>query len=368
MKERSEKNSQSYAIYQKMKESLRHMKMVKSVRIPRITMSSTDERLKILIEKNTFYIKKSPEIEKEYQELIALTVETLQRLKEKVKGIDASKDDDKRKLRQILAIFLQKEKYGIEALLTLCGLSDEKLYRAISFLRIEHQNGIYESSSAWVKEEFTSEWKMDRIKNRLADDPVFANDIAMLLLGENPLIAKMFTSFDLRKLNAAKFLLAEPEIFDTLARYRHFGSYNATGGKSPEQIIKDILDELNINHTSGEVKGIRRKMDVVIPSKERPKILIQCSYVGTTSSGMGDKAKTERDVVAADIKKHYPHANFILFVDGIGWLVRASDLEKMVEAGDYVFTFHEDQLKEFRRLLQKLLSEEDYKDNLGRFF
>jgi ferritin-like protein len=59
------------------------------------------------------------------------TVETIQRLKEKVKSIDADKPNNKQQLRQILTTFLQKEECGIEALLTLCGLSDEKLYRTM---------------------------------------------------------------------------------------------------------------------------------------------------------------------------------------------------------------------------------------------
>lgn len=42
--------------------------------------------------------------------------------------------------------------------------------------------------------------------------------------------------------------------------------------------------------------------------------------------------------------------------DGAGWLVREEALRIMCEAGDYVFTFHEKQLEEFKKLLQGLLS------------
>jgi hypothetical protein len=71
----------------------------------------------------------------------------------------------------------------------------------------------------------------------------------------------------------------------------------------------------------------------------------------TTSSGQGDKSKTEISVRQL-IKRHYPRAKFIGFVDGIGWYVRKQDLKRMVAAYEDVFTFHKDELIRFENLLR----------------
>ncbi len=70
----------------------------------------------------------------------------------------------------------------------------------------------------------------------------------------------------------------------------------------------------------------------------------------TTSSGQGDKSKTEISIDSL-IKEHYPEAKFIGFVDGIGWYVRKGDLKRMVAAYEDVFTFHKDELARFKEFL-----------------
>jgi len=75
------------------------------------------------------------------------------------------------------------------------------------------------------------------------------------------------------------------------------------------------------------------------------------SFLVTTSSGQGDKSKTEI-AIRQLIKKHYPKAKFIGYVDGIGWYVRKEDLKRMVAAYDDVFTFHKDELNRFKGILQ----------------
>jgi hypothetical protein len=47
------------------------------------------------------------------------------------------------------------------------------------------------------------------------------------------------------------------------------------------------------------------------------------------------------------VKRYFPAARFLGFVDGIGWYVRQSDLKRMVRAFDDVFTFQEQELERF---------------------
>jgi len=92
-------------------------------------------------------------------------------------------------------------------------------------------------------------------------------------------------------------------------------------------------------------------MDFIIPNKKNPLIIIESSFLVTTSSGQGDKSKTEISVSEL-IKQHYPRAKFVGFVDGIGWYVRKNDLKRMVSAYEDVFTFHKDELLRFRDMVK----------------
>ncbi|MBC8182173.1 hypothetical protein H8E88_13755 [candidate division KSB1 bacterium] len=91
-------------------------------------------------------------------------------------------------------------------------------------------------------------------------------------------------------------------------------------------------------------------MDFIIPNKKNPKIIVESSFVVTSSSGQGDKSKTEISIDKL-IKEHYPKAKFIGFVDGIGWYVRKGDLKRMVGAYEDVFTFHKNELDRFEKFL-----------------
>ncbi|MGL4347614.1 MAG: DpnII family type II restriction endonuclease [Chitinophagaceae bacterium] len=98
----------------------------------------------------------------------------------------------------------------------------------------------------------------------------------------------------------------------------------------------------------------KRTMDFIIPNKINPKIIIESSFLVTTSSGQGDKSKTEGNIKKL-IEKYYPKAKFIGFVDGIGWYVRKGDLVRMVSAYDDVFTFHKEELSRFTKFLKSNL-------------
>lgn len=94
-------------------------------------------------------------------------------------------------------------------------------------------------------------------------------------------------------------------------------------------------------------------MDFIIPNKRSPEIIIECSYLVTTSSGQGDKSKTEISIDLL-VKEHYPETHFLGFVDGIGWYVRKNDLKRMVGAYEDVFTFHQEELVRFKQLLEEV--------------
>ena len=148
-------------------------------------------------------------------------------------------------------------------------------------------------------------------------------------------------------------------MIDTLVRYKEKGSYSGKKGNNPEIVLEKLLAEMGLPFEKGDLRellesepSLKRTMDFIIPDKQAPRVIIECSFLTTTSSGQGDKSKTEIGVSDL-IKVHYPHAKFIGFVDGIGWYVRKQDLRRMVEAYEDVFTFHKEQLLRFEEFLRK---------------
>ena len=163
--------------------------------------------------------------------------------------------------------------------------------------------------------------------------------------------------FELKKLSISKLKFEISEMLDSLIRYKEKGSYSGKKGNNPEIIVEELLNRLNITFETGDLTELidnvpdnKRTMDFIIPSKSNPSIIIESSFLATTSSGQGDKSKTEISIDTL-IKKHYPNAKFIGFVDGIGWYVRKGDLRRMVSAYEDVFTFHKDELIRFEQLL-----------------
>ncbi|GAB4288037.1 MAG: hypothetical protein Kow0090_00060 [Myxococcota bacterium] len=180
----------------------------------------------------------------------------------------------------------------------------------------------------------------------------------VLIIGSNTNQTKG-VRIDLEVIKICDKVRFNPEaLIDSLVRYKEKGSYSGKGNKNPEIEIKKILDKYKISFTSGDLPrfvekepNIKRTMDFVVPNKEMPTLIIECSYLTTTSSGQGDKSKTEINIKRL-IEKHYRNTLFIGFVDGIGWYVRKNDLKRMVAAYDEVFTFKSDELMRFERFIK----------------
>ena len=112
-----------------------------------------------------------------------------------------------------------------------------------------------------------------------------------------------------------------------------------------------IEKALTTNKRFGVVKLRNRQTINDLQTEKNPKVIIESSFLVTTSSGQGNKSKTEGNIKLL-IEKYYPKAKFVGFVDGIGWYVRKGDLMRMVTAYDEVFTFHQSELKRFVKFIK----------------
>lgn len=273
---------------------------------------------------------------------------------------------------------LLRKPQGLGALLALTGFSQEKLRRLITVVRLVDDESLsallHKADWSEQDEDVTaiSDWGFPKIERLTLEDPAFRMGIVNLFFKgrENIVLNETLPPFDLRKLDVRKLEFHVDTLLDSLVRYKLYGSYNAQADNNAERLLKTILDDLDVPYVRGDLDRLKahvpdekRTMDFIIPDQNNPQIIIECSFLTTTSSGQGDKAKTEASITRL-IREHYPNALFIGFVDGAGWYARKGDLHRMVQAFDDVFTFHQDELQRFTELISEVIQHDDTQDEL----
>lgn len=319
---------------------------------------STDAKYQNVIDKNTFYFFNN-KFEEKYEGYINSLKDILLVLKNKIEANGLQKE--------FFEDLLEEKEYGLKALLTLTGFSNETLKRLTTIIRVVNDAELNKlvNKEKWPRDESTEieEWTDANIAKLIRDNASFRKGIVNIFFEGStvPFLTKTIPLFELKKLSISKLKFEIPEMIDTLIRYKEKGSYSGQKENNPEIVIEDILNQLDISFQTGDLKELitdapdsKRTMDFIIPSKDNPMLIIECSFLATTSSGQGDKSKTEIAVDAL-IKTHYPSSHFFGFIDGIGWYVRKGDLRRMVTAYDDVFTFHQDELNRFICVLEGML-------------
>ncbi len=316
---------------------------------------SVDDKFLTVIQKNTFYFFNS-KFEENYEGYINSLKETLLIVKNKVETEGLKKE--------IFEWLLTDKENGLRALLALTGFSNEYLKRLTTIIRIvdnpELNKLVYKEK--WYNEsspDNIKEWSDSTILKHIRKNEYFRKGLVNIFFegASIPFLTNTIPLFELKKLSISKLKFEIPELIDTLIRYKEKGSYSGMKGNNPETVVAEILDKLDIPFETGDLSELianapdnKRTMDFIIPNKKNPMIIAESSFLATTSSGQGDKSKTEISIDTL-IKEHYPKAIFIGFVDGIGWYVRKGDLKRMVTAYEDVFTFHTDEMKRFEQLL-----------------
>ena len=319
-------------------------------------IKSIDDKFKTVIEKNTFYFF-NRRFEEKYEGSLNSIRETLLVLKNDIETTGLTKDIFKR--------LLLNNENGLTALLALTGFSNESLKRLITLIRVVDDPALSKLSlkEKWhpsQQVENIREWSDSTIACRISDNEFFREGLVNVFFegATVPFLTNTIPLFELKKLSISKLQFDMPAMIDTLVRYKEKGSYSGQKKNNPETIIADVIEMLGLTYETGDLSELitnapdtKRTMDFIIPNKRNPRIIAESSFLVTTSSGQGDKSKTEISVREL-IKQHYSNAKFIGFVDGIGWYVRKEDLKRMVAAYEDVFTFHKDELARFESILR----------------
>lgn len=320
-------------------------------------MKTVTEKYQTVIEKNTFYFF-NPVFEEKYEGYLNSIKETLLVLKNEI-------ENDGLKKAHFERLIGEKEN-GLRALLALTGFSNEYLKRLTTVIRVVNNPELSKLvfKEKWCEDEqieTIKEWSDEKIQKLLAVNEYFRKGIINIFFEGStiPFLSNTIPLFELKKLSISKLKFDIPAMIDTLIRYKEKGSYSGMKENNPETLIASLLDNLRIQFEKGDLSELienapatKRTMDFIVPNKKNPRVIVESSFLVTTSSGQGDKSKAEISIDSL-IKEHYPEAKFIGFVDGIGWYVRKGDLKRMVAAYEDVFTFHKEELERFKQLLIK---------------
>ena len=312
---------------------------------------TTQQKLLTVYEHNTYFNKVS-DFENKYQDYIKTQVDNICEFQTKILESGFNKN--------LLDKVLQTED-GLNTILTITAFSLETLIGFVMMVRVKEDVEEFETlfyKSKWPQDPIEKDWNSKKIKSLIKNDTYFRKFIVNLFTeGFNcDSIRNHLPKFEWKKLNPDKFseIVTVPRSFiDTMVRYKDKGRYAASKENNSEILVENILKENNLLFAHGDLPLLtkndtsrKRTMDFIFPNKDNPLGCAECSFVQTTSSSMGDKAKTEIQVGGV-IKKHYPDTFFYGFIDGVGWLRRSKDLLRMCEAFDDVFTFHPTQLDRF---------------------
>ena len=324
-------------------------------------MATADDFYQRVLDKNTlFYF--NPEFEERYE------AQQLHSLRTLLYNLYLRVQSDPPIQKSHLNDLLQHDN-GLRAVLALNGFSNEFLKRITTMARVLNDPSLDRllKRDQWNIDDESdpsnvSEWTNPTISRLVKTNDAFRAGFVDLFFegAANTCLMKYLPPFELTKLSASKFSFEIGSFLDTVVRYKEKGSYTGKKENNPEEEIRQILEHEEIPYRSS-IKLSRlmvlrdlsnRTMDFVIPSEDEPRMVIESSFLSTTSSGMGDKAKAMASIQSR-IRTLYPGALFIGFVDGIGWYVRKSDLYTMVSAFDDIFTFRQDEMARFHQLLQR---------------
>lgn len=323
---------------------------------------TNEEKYQTVIQRNSFYFS-DRNFEELYEGRVNAIKESLLVLHNEITNRGVHKE--------IFVEFLTQT-YGLSALLALTGFSNESLKRLITLIRIVDNSELNRLTlkANWCDPldnnnvvEDIKEWGDATIEKMIQTNPSFRLGLINVFFegATTQFLNQTLPIFELKKLSISKMKFDLPALIDTVIRYKEKGSYSGKAKNNPETIIIDILNSLDVKFESGDLSKLvtnalatKRRMDFIIPNQHSPLLIVESSFLVTTSSGQGDKSKTEIGVREL-LKQHYPQAMFVGFVDGIGWYVRQADLRRMVGAYDDVFTFHPDELERFRRLVMRIV-------------
>lgn len=233
----------------------------------------------------------------------------------------------------------------LKGLIALIGLSEERLKRVTSLVRYKFFN-----------EHFRSELTVKQISDRIKKDSEFRQIlISFFINGRNSDLGKNVPLYYMRN-----FRLLEPEFIVDLSEFNYVnrilndfelqGKYSNMVGAHVESLIKTQIADLKTTHglevayeSQKEYPLFNKNLDIIIPTVDKPQILIESSYNITTGSGQSKRADQLVELRGILSRRNVNFKDKIILVnycDGFGWVGRQNDLRRIYDVSDYVINQH----------------------------
>jgi len=316
---------------------------------------TNNQKFNIIIKRNTFFFR-NEDFEEQTEAYISSLVNLLLLLKQE---LAAEKSIENKKAT--ISNFIIEREDGLYAILALSSISEEFLLRLFTYIRNVDDSVLNKliKKDNFPQSSSNKEWSKQRLFKLIKTDQNITKAFINLLFEgfSVPILQKSIPLFELKKFNFGKLDFSTESLIDSLVRHSRKGSYKAKGKNDAISLVVSLLEANNIPYLANQIiNNLGRNIDLVIPDIIKPQIFIESSYEVTTSSGMGDKAKTEMSV-AEDIRRYYPNSVFVGFIDGIGWYARQNDLKRLVSAFNNVFTFNEAELIRFLEYIKNFIEQ-----------
>ena len=255
-----------------------------------------------------------------------------------------------------LTEIMRSDDEAMNTIISLLGISQEEFFREVTFLRV-------------MDGAFDKEWKMKKIVRRIRDDDNFARKIARLVLqGKNDeALKKHIPRFALNKLDKNKLLLKTDALIDGLLRIGMKGRYDARKGSVIQDMIAEQLDRIGVKYEKGDVTvpRIDRRMNFVVPTVEKPYVLLECGIFITTARELSEKGVLEMRI-RKQVEENYPNSVLVRVTDGIGWLARGGKaLSSVIDASHYVLTLKE--IDKLDQIIKAHVPPQYFKTKLNNF-
>jgi hypothetical protein len=250
--------------------------------------------------------------------------------------------------------YISENPNSLENILCLMNISLEKFKRIVTLLRIAKGYSV------------SSEWGLPKIRNYMLEKSEFMEEVCELLINGaetkkyQEIIPKFYLENFKINLNVLSRLTNEDDL-KRLIKSKMETSYN---NDIANYYFNYVTDELiRVINSQGYdielrafVKLFNREFSAVVKYNGKIKLVLDISYMITTSSTQTDYARKIKSTF--DIQKKHNSENplesflYVVIMDGAGWIGRQSDLHNIYKSCNYFFNMKN--LSSLENIVKKL--------------
>lgn len=276
-----------------------------------------------LLESTTLFFV-DQEVEKEYNKRIAESVNSLRNKLSQINSLAGLRE------------YVKQDKNSLENILCLLDVSTEKFKRIITLLRINKKYTV------------TTEWSLTRTWKYMIENESFLNEVTELIFSgaNNERFKEIIPKFYLDNFKIDIDVISRLSNNDDLIRLVKGNIETTYNNDIANAYYRKVTDSLiNASEKNGfdyELKStvdlLNREVSFVIKHGRNIKMIIDISYIITTSSTQTNFAKKIKDTFLKQKECYSTDKEFsyAMIIDGAGWIARQSDLRTIYKSSNII--------------------------------